>query len=118
MSLTTLKKNWQFRTCYQRGRKTVCDYVVVFHYNVPDAAAPVNIGVVASKRVGNAVHRNRAKRLLRIAAQSVVDKFNDPGLWVVLVAKSAINGRTSRDVVDDLQRGLCAAKLIPEADID
>jgi ribonuclease P protein component len=49
----------------------------------PDA---VRLTTVASKRVGNAVQRNRAKRMLREAARAVAWT---PGHDVVLVARSA-----------------------------
>jgi ribonuclease P protein component len=48
--------------------------------------AAVRVTTVAAKRVGNAVQRNRAKRMLREAARAVVWM---PGHDVVLVARSA-----------------------------
>jgi len=113
MTVETLQKNWQFRTCYANGQKVVCEYVVVFYHTNPDADG-LRLGVVASKRVGGAVKRNRAKRLLREAARSVADKWNDRDLWVVLVAKSSITGVASREVRDDIERRLAKAGLLAE----
>ena len=64
--------------------------------------------------VGGAVKRNRARRLLREAARSVVDKWNQRDLWVVLVAKSTITESTSRSVQDDIERRLARAGLLAE----
>jgi ribonuclease P protein component len=107
----TLQKNSQFRTCYTRGKKVVCDHVVVF-YHASETGCGLQFGFVASKRVGNAVRRNRAKRLLREAARHVADRMNNRDIWVVLVAKSTITAQTSRAIQDDLKQGLGRAGLL------
>ena len=56
--------------------------------------------VVASRRVGNAVQRNRAKRLLREAAR--VQAWRT-GLDVVLVARSACAASGLSEVVEELR---------------
>jgi ribonuclease P protein component len=113
----TLQKNEQFRVCYSRGKKVVCEHIVVFYHPVRSDGAAVNvrIGVVASKRVGNAVKRNRAKRLLRDAARHVCDRLNYQDIWVVLVAKSTITTQTSHVVRNDLEQGLRRGGLLESA---
>jgi len=106
-----LKANGQFRKVYDKGEKQVGDFAVVFYYRNPDESEGPCFGVVASKRVGNAVERNRAKRLLREAARSLSGKLNHRDIWIVLVAKSRIKGRTSREVVDDVGRAMATAGL-------
>jgi ribonuclease P protein component len=111
----TLQNSSQFRTCYTRGKKVVCEHIVVFYHPVRSGEAgdaEVRIGVVASKRVGNAVRRNRAKRLLRVASRHVTGRLNKRNIWVVLVAKSTITEHSSRDVNNDLERGLNRAGLL------
>lgn len=70
-----------------RGRRSRAGHLAVVHVRDGDEpAAPARIAVVASKRVGDAVSRNRAKRLLREASTRVAWR---PGTDVVLIARAA-----------------------------
>lgn len=106
-----LTANWQFRKVYGEGEKLVGDYAVVFYYRNPEESQGPRFGVVASRRVGSAVERNRAKRLLREAAQRLSGKLNHADIWIVLVAKSNIKSRTSREVMDDVGQAMANAGL-------
>jgi ribonuclease P protein component len=66
-----------------------------------DPAGATRLTVVASRRVGNAVQRNRAKRLLRAAAQQLVWS---PGHDVVLVARHALVDSDVHATTDELRR--------------
>ncbi len=68
-----------------RGRRQRAGDLLAVHVRPTDAERPARIAVIASRRVGSAVARNRAKRLLREAARVVPWK---PGLDVVLVARA------------------------------
>ena len=57
--------------------------------------------VVASRRVGNAVRRNRSKRLLREAARAQSWRG---GLDVVLIARSSCADSAAEDVRSELER--------------
>ena len=107
-----LKKNWQFRKVYDEGANIVCDCAVIFYCINPEFEEGPCFGVVASKRVGNAVKRNRAKRLLRETARRLSGKLNHRDIWVVLVARSNIINRSSDDVQNDVERALEEARLI------
>lgn len=74
----------------------------------PPAAPPggVRLTVVASRRVGGAVRRNRAKRLLREAARTLAWT---PGHDVVLVARAACADSSLAQVSAELAR--LAARL-------
>jgi ribonuclease P protein component len=102
--LRTLQHPWQFRHCYDKGRKLVTHHTVIFLFAPPQPDG-VCVGVVASKRVGNAVKRNRAKRLLREAARRNADRWPS-NHWVVLVAKSSIVARSAGEIEREIRDAL------------
>lgn len=71
---------------YRRGRRLSGRYVVLYAFPREPRDAPPRLGVVAGKRVGSAVTRNRAKRLLREAFRALGDKA-PTGVDCVLVAR-------------------------------
>ncbi len=56
--------------------------------------------VVAARRIGGAVQRNRARRILRAAWRQVAPHPDDRD--VVLVAREAIRGATTQDLVTEM----------------
>jgi ribonuclease P protein component len=107
-----LRRPWQFRHVYDAGKKANGKYTVLFYHETGDPEAVPLIGVVASKRVGGAVERNRAKRLLREAVRDTANRLIRQDLWVVLVAKKGILQCSSRDVAQDLQTVMMGEGLI------
>lgn len=72
-----------------------------------DGDALVRVGYTASKKIGNAVARNRAKRRLREVARAVLARTGRPGWDYVLVAKPGVT--TLRDfalLLRDLETAL------------
>ncbi len=61
------------------------------------------VGVVASKRLGGAVQRNRAKRRLRELLRHRLDEL-PPGLVVVVIAQAPLLRRAFADLQRDMDR--------------
>lgn len=106
MGLRILRKPWQFRRVYGSGRKVDCQYAVLFYFKGGKPSEPVSFGFVASRRVGGAVDRNRAKRRLRAVAREIVGGLKRDGLWVVLVARGAVLTANYRDLRNRVQQTL------------
>lgn len=78
----------------------------------PEATAPARFGFVASRRVGNAVARNRAKRLLREAVRQNLGELT-PGWDCVVIARQATPAASFSEVETAVRQLLSRARLLP-----
>ena len=76
----------------------------------PDPAFPVRVGFTASRKVGNAVMRNRARRRLKAVVAELVGRHTKPGHDLVLIARTATCDRPFEDLKRDLLQGLKRTK--------
>lgn len=82
-----LNDNKDFLALYKKGRFIASKYTVI--YIRPNGKSYNRLGITAGKKIGNAVCRNRAKRLIRHAYRE--EEINIPiGIDIVIVARSAI----------------------------
>jgi ribonuclease P protein component len=73
----------------------------------PAAGEPsVRVGFTASRKVGGAVERNRARRRLRAAVREVVPALAAPGYDIVVIARAQTLSRGFDDLRQDLVTGL------------
>jgi ribonuclease P protein component len=97
----------------QRGIRRVEGAVTLEACATPDGAATnprtARIGFTASKKIGNAVARNRAKRRLRAAAQELLPLLGRAGHDYVLVARGTTVARPFEALLSDITTALKAA---------
>jgi len=67
---------------------------------------PIGIGLTASKKVGGAVQRNRARRRLREAARQLLPEFGLAGVDYVLVARQHTPAAPWPALLDDIRNAL------------
>jgi ribonuclease P protein component len=78
----------------------------------PEAArrqGQARIGFTASRKIGNAVARNRAKRRLRAATRAILPLSGRPGHDYVLVARASILTRDFQALLGDIEAAMAAA---------
>lgn len=83
----SLNKNTLFKRLYYRGKAYSTPYFVLY---VMRTNTKVNrIGFTVSKKIGKAVYRNRARRLM-FESFRLYEPQIKPGYYMVMVARSAV----------------------------
>ena len=113
MRYPTITRNNDFRRAYNRGKSFVGYSVVV--YVMKNRNAGTRVGITSSKKIGNAVQRNRARRVIRAAVDAVVPKEGLGNVDLILVARTSTAGQKSQQVAAVLKKLLKKAGLLPDA---
>lgn len=106
-----LQRTAQFKETYDQNRRWHGRHMVLFLRAAPDAS--LRLGVVASKKVGNAPERARAKRRLRDAFRRNRARFTASTDDVVLVARRSILTAPWPNLVAELLNLAAQAGLTP-----
>lgn len=109
LPLEGLTRRAEFLKAAQAQRQGTAGFLLQARQRAEGEADPavVRVGFTASKKIGNAVLRNRAKRRLRAVARQVLSEAGRPGWDYVLVARpEATVARPYGDLVADLRRAL------------
>jgi ribonuclease P protein component len=98
-----------------KGRKAPSPGLVLQALPRPDDK-PGRVGFTVTKKVGNAVVRNRTRRRLKEAARLVLAQTPAPRHDLVLVGRDTTRGRRFDLLMDDLRQGLMKLGAIPRPD--
>ena len=102
VSFLTLAKRADFLRAASARRQGTAGFLLQARAR-GDTDNHVRVGFTASKKIGNAVLRNRAKRRLRALVRQVMPTLAQPGWDYVLVARpEATVSRAFADLVSDL----------------
>lgn len=106
-------RNNDFRRAYARGKSFVSPVVVV--YVMKNRLGLTRVGITTSKKIGNAVQRNRSRRVIREAYRALQPRVR-PGLDLVFVARGKTPHVKSGEVLRHMERLLSGAGVLAEVD--
>ena len=109
LDFVTLKMNGDFRRLYNRG-KAVTNPALVMYY-MKNHAGICRIGITTGKKIGNAVERNRSRRVIKEAFRSV-HKDVEGGYDFVFVARSIATRHPKECATTEIFFILCLFKIL------
>ncbi len=125
MKFTAIRENHLFVKAYRGGKRFTVPafslYILkdrqAYRYKKarPDKQFINRIGISASKKIGGAVERNRAKRVIREALRQVMAEMPlRSGFLIVIAAREKATECRMQDVKRDLQRALQKLEMVSD----
>ena len=107
-----LKQSRDFLDLKQRGQRLAAGCLIA-NWTLSPTGSDSRLGVITSRKLGSAVKRSRARRLLRETFRLHQHDLRQP-VRMVLVARSSILGKQRTDVERDFLLALRRAHLLKE----
>ena len=101
-TLNTIKKRSTFLNVKKKGQ-----FLRSFSFNIQilkdmNLDNNINVGYTATKRLGNAIKRNKAKRIMRELAKKVILKYGKKNFYYVIIAKNSLLKTTFKNLENEL----------------
>ena len=103
-----LKRRAEFLALAAKGRKAQMTGLVL---QALATGKPARLGFTATRKIGNAVARNRARRRLKEAARLFFAEHPTAGVDLVLIGRGETARREFSALREDLARALAKARL-------
>lgn len=93
----TIKENRTFSRLYKKGKSFVSPVLVTYVMKNRDRRQPPRYGITTGKKVGNAVRRSRARRVIRASYDHLYPELKS-GYEMIFVARSKTPATKTQDV--------------------
>lgn len=123
MKYTTIKEHHLYNKTFQKGRRYSGRYLSVFVLRDwaakrlmkenPEKKYYNRVGLSVTKRVGGAVQRSRAKRILRAGYRAVEPELKT-GFLIVISPRDGILSAKSTDIARELRRGFSRLEMLAQ----
>lgn len=104
-----LRRKDDFSSIYKKGKSTGERYIVLFYKK--NGLSYNRMAFLASKKVGNSVARNRARRLMKENYRFLKDDIKT-GFDLIFIARNSINGKKAQQVQRSMVNALLKSKLL------
>ena len=105
----TLKRNGEFSRAYTKGKNLVHGSLVTYVFR--RRKGRMRVGITTSKKIGGAVQRNRARRVIRAAFDGLPVDTSRP-VDIVFVARSATTRLKMQKIQKVMEKQLSSAGLL------
>ena len=102
-------ENKDFRRIYARGRSFVSPVIVT--YVMKNRYRKIRVGITTSKKTGNAVKRNRSKRVIREAFRMILPRVKE-GYDLIFVSRGKTPFVKSTEVMEIMTKQLDKAGIL------
>jgi len=113
--LVHLKKRGEFLRVASARRKFVTPSLILqarpHDASGAEDVAPVRVGFTVSRRVGNAVVRNRVRRRLRAAAEEIMPEFSGANSDFVIIGRRLARGQEYTSLTGHLKSALAKYEM-------
>ena len=107
-----LRNREDFNNLYRKGKSSGSKYVVVFY--IKNNLNLSRKAFLASKKVGNSVARNRARRLMKEAFRQLEDSL-PAGYDILFIARNTITQAKCDDVLKSIRGIFIKAGFLPQS---
>ncbi len=107
--IVKFKENRDYRRMYRMGNSFVSPILVI--YVMKNRNKNIRYGITTGKKTGNAVQRNRSRRIIK-AAFDQVSKNVPPGYDFVFVSRTKTSYVKSTDIADCMNKQLKRAGVL------
>ena len=106
-----IRRRSEFQRIFEKGQRVHGRFMTVLVAS--SQARTARLGIVASKKLGDAVHRNRAKRVIRELFRRTVSTADRPGFDIVVIPRRELFDATYAALENDFRTVLrrCAGRL-------
>ncbi len=110
-NINSLCQNRDYKRIYIKGKNIVSKKYVL--YVLKNRTNNIRFGMTTSKKIGNAVKRNRSRRIMREAFLSILPHLKN-GYDIVLVARGRTPYLKSDDILIELKRNFKKLEILEE----
>lgn len=107
--MISLKKNREFRRAYAKGKSYVSPILVT--YVIKNKKSLLRYGITASKKTGNAVKRNRSRRIIRESFRKILPEVKE-GYDIIFVARGQTSLSNTDAIFQNMEKHLKKASIL------